>query len=304
MERVVYRMLPDRSLRWVQPFHVSLEGLKTAIICRDEEDYDALTKILCICAWRKNVIVIIYAVVSNHAHVAVLAINQRDADSYANELKRMTGMWIRKRYGHKEIMKHVDAKAIWMDSDWYVRNALAYIPRNALDNGCRVNEYPWSGYRAMFCDGFVGQGPFRKVADLTKREKALIMHTCDDLSGVPWLLDAKGHLVPRSICDHVYLEQAFEGDQPYFLRTIGCVNAAEMHQKLIEGPRIMVADSEFLKLAEDTCQRWFKSNLANVPMDKRIRLITYLKHTTKTSIPQLSRIFGLDRETVTNIVKR
>ena len=304
MKRVVYRNLPDGSFQYVHPFHVSLEGLQEAVICRDETDYDALVKILCVCAQRKNVIIIIYAVVSNHSHVAILALNQGDADSYGNELKRMTGMWIRKRYNQKEIMKHVDAKAICMDTDWYVRNALAYIPRNALDNGCRVNEYPWSGYRAMFCDGFTGEGPFRRVADLTKREKAVIMHTCDDLSGVPWLLDAKGHLVPYSFCDHVYLEQAFEGDQSFFLRTIGGVNSAEMHQKLIEVPRIMVTDSEFLKLAEDTCQRWFKSNLADVPMEKKIRLVTYLKHTTKTSIPQLSRIFGMNRETISRIVKR
>ena len=248
MKRIVYRKLPDGSFQYVQPFHVSLEGLEKAVICRDETDYDAITKTLCICAWRKNVIIIIYAVVSNHSHAAILALNQADADGYAMELKRMTGMWIRKRYNQKEIMKHVDAKAISMDTEWYVRNALAYIPRNALDNGCPVNEYPWSGYRAMFCNGNRGTGPFRRVADLKKREKAQLMHTCDNLSEVSWLLDEKGHLGPFSFCDYVYLEQAFEGDQSFFLRTIGSLNPAEMYHKLIESPRIMVTDGEFLKL--------------------------------------------------------
>lgn len=304
MKRIVYRKLPDGSFQCVQPFHVSLEGLEKAVICRDEKDYDAMTKILCICAWRKNVIIIIYAVVSNHSHAAILALNQADADSYAMELKRMTGMWIRKRYNQKEIMKHVDAKAISMDTEWYVRNTLAYIPRNALDNGCPVNEYPWSGYRAMFSDGQMGEGPFRKVADLKKREKAQIMHTCENLSEVPWLLDKKGHLVPYSFCDHVYLEQAFEGDQSFFLRTIGSLNPAEMYHKLIESPRIMLTDGEFLKQTNDVCQRWFRADLTEIPLEKRIRLITYLKHTTKTTVPQLSRIFGMDRDTVSAIIKR
>lgn len=304
MKRIVYRKLPDGSFQYVQPFHVSLEGLEKAVICRDEKDYDAMTKILCICAWRKNVIIIIYAVVSNHSHAAILALNQADADSYAMELKRMTGMWIRKRYNQKEIMKHVDAKAISMDTEWYVRNTLAYIPRNALDNGCPVNEYPWSGYRAMFSDGQMGEGPFRNVADLKKREKAQIMHTCENLSEVPWLLDKKGHLVPYSFCDHVYLEQAFEGDQSFFLRTIGSLNPAEMYHKLVESPRIMLTDGEFLKQTNDVCQRWFRADLTEIPLEKRIRLITYLKHTTKTTVPQLSRIFGMDRDTVSAIIKR
>lgn len=304
MKRIVYRKLPDGSFKNVQPYHVSLEGHRKAVICRDDDDYDALTKILCICAWRKNVIVIIYAVVSNHSHVGILAANQEDADNYALELKRMTGMWSRRRYGQKEIMKNVDAKAICLDTDWYVRNALAYIPRNALDNGCRVNDYPWSGYRAMFCDSSTEEKSCRKVAELTKREKALILHTCEPLSDVPWLLDKDGRLVPRSFCDHVYLEQAFEGDQSFFLRTIGAVNPAEMHQKLIEGPRVMITDGEFLKLAEDTCQRWFKCDISEIPFEKKIRLVTYLKHTTKTTVPQLSRTFALDRETTMKIVKR
>ena len=304
MKRVVYRNLPDGSFQYVHPFHVSLEGLQEAVICRDETDYDALVKILCVCAQRKNVIIIIYAVVSNHSHVAILALNQGDADSYGNELKRMTGMWIRKRYNQKEIMKHVDAKAICMDTDWYVRNALAYIPRNALDNGCRVNEYPWSGYRAMFCDGFTGEGPFRRVADLTKREKAVIMHTCDVLSGVPWLLDAKGHLVPYSFCDHVYLEQAFEGDPAFFLKTIGSQNAAEMQNKLIDGPRVMMTDGEFQKVVEETSQRWYKADVSSLTYDRKTRLVPYLFRTTHTTIPQLARATGLDREAIARIIRR
>ena len=40
MMRAIVREMPDGSARRVYPFHVSLEGLKKAIICRDEEDYE------------------------------------------------------------------------------------------------------------------------------------------------------------------------------------------------------------------------------------------------------------------------
>ena len=150
MNRTVLRQMPDGSVRYVQPYHVSMEGQETVVLCRDEEDYDAMVKIISVCARRKNVIVIIYAVVSNHSHVAILAICQEDADAFSEEIKRMYSMWFSRKYGRTGIMRTVDVKALLLDSDWYTRNALAYVPRNALDNGCNVDEYPWSGYKAMF----------------------------------------------------------------------------------------------------------------------------------------------------------
>ena len=111
MERTVVRRLPDGSVRRVQPFHVSLEGLEKAIICRDREDYDAVEKQLVICAKRKNVLIIIHTVVSNHAHVAVLAAQLQSAQAYADEVKRMIGMWVRRKYGDAKLMKKV--AAIW-----------------------------------------------------------------------------------------------------------------------------------------------------------------------------------------------
>lgn len=118
-----------------------MEGMEKVILCRDDMDCDAMVKIICVAARRCNVIVVIYAVVSNHSHIAVLARSQRDADRYGLEVKS---------YGASSVLRHTDVKAILLDSDWYVRNALAYIPRNALDNGCAVSHYKWSSYNAAF----------------------------------------------------------------------------------------------------------------------------------------------------------
>ena len=303
MVRSVFRTLPNGRALLVQPFHVSLEGLESAIICRDEEDYDAVEKILCVCSKRKNVIIIIHVIVSNHAHVAILAENLTSAQAYAEEIKRMIAMWVRQKYGEQNLMKGVDAKAIGLDNNWHIRNALAYIPRNALDNGCNVNEYRWSGYRAMFRpESIPGEGLFRKVASMSKRERETIMHTCDKLGDVDWLLDQYNHLVPESFCDSAYLEQVFEGDQAFFLKTIGGQNSAEMKFRLIEQPRTMMRDSEFFKAINDISLRWFQANLSDLPLEKKIRLLPYVRKTMKTSVSQLARVFGLTREQVSSIL--
>lgn len=235
MKRVVLRRLPDGKAAYVQPFHISMKGMEQLILFRDDDDYDAMVKIICVCARRKNVIVIIYAVVSNHCHMAVLANSQKEADDCGQEIKRMYSMWFRKKYDRTKVPIRVYIKAIALDSDWYVRNALAYIPRNALDNGCNINEYKWSGFSAMFRERDSPGGI--PVRTLTKQKKREIMHTGDKLDAVPWQLGKDGCLIPSSFCDYTYLEQAFNNDLTFFLRTIGGQNSSEMTRKLVDGPK-------------------------------------------------------------------
>jgi REP element-mobilizing transposase RayT len=304
MKRIVSRTLPDGSVRNVQPFHVCLEGLEKAVLCRDDRDYDAFVKIICVAARRKNVIVVIYTVVSNHSHATILACCQDDADAYGEEVKKMASMWVSGRYGERKLLRRTDVKVPCLDNDWYVRNTLAYVPRNALDNGCNVNEYRWSGYRAMFLgkDAPEDPGPVRKVGEMTRREHRALFHTGDDLSGVPWLVDADGCLIPESFCDTDYLEQAFNYDQVYFIRTIGEVNVAEMRQRLVDGPRTLRNDDEVLKDAAAEADRWFKTGLADLSRLQKTRLIPYFYRTRKTTIRQLARVFGMGREEIQSIL--
>ncbi|MBR0501538.1 MAG: hypothetical protein IJJ72_11175 [Bacteroidales bacterium] len=302
MKRIVLRKLPDGSIRYVQPFHVSMERLEKVILCRDDNDYDAMVKTICVCARRKNVIVIVYAVVSNHSHVAVLAASQTDAEAFGQEVKRTYAMWFSRRYAERRTLHRMDVKAICLDSDWYARNALAYILRNALDNGCNINEYRWCAYRALFVPNAATGCPGLRVASLTKRQRRSLLHTGDSLQDVTWCLDTENRLIPSSFCDHGYLEQAFENDQAFFMKTLGGQNPAEMHLKLIESPRTMLVDSEFYKAVNEISLRWYQTDISLLSMEKKTRLIPYLKRTMKTSIPQLARTVGLGRDRIAEIL--
>ena len=296
MQRIVKRLMPDGTVQTVSPFHVSLEGLEKAVLCRDNEDYSVMVKQIALCARRKNVLVVIYAVVSNHAHVGVLAVRQQDADAFAQELKRVLSMWVSRKYKEENLLRRTDAKAILLDNDWYVRNALAYIPRNALDNGCPVQEYPWSGFRAMFRE--TPEPGTWEVRRMTKRERECLMHTGEDLRNVPWKLDRNGDLIPDSFCDRAYLEQVFNNDQAFFLKTLGTLNPAELQEKLVDSPRRRLPDSAFYKEVADTADRWFSQELPTLTKEKKYRLLPYLWRTRKTSVNQLARVFDLEREEV------
>lgn len=302
MKRIVSRKLPSGDIRNVQPYHISLKGTVKAILCRDDEDYGIMVKYIAVCARRKNVIVIIYAVVSNHCHVAVLASTYQEAYDYAQELKKNYAQWFQSKYLEKGILQGVDAQALLLDNEWYVRNTLAYIPRNALDNGSPVDRYKWSGYRAMFAD------KTRKVNGLpvckfTRREQDRILHTREDLKDVPWLVDSDGDLMPESFCDTEYLEQVFNHDPAFWLKTIGALNPAEMEEKLVEAPRRMLPDSEFYKVAADTADRWFGADIGQLPLAKKLRLLPFLWRTQKTTVKQLARTLGIERDSVKNALR-
>jgi len=299
MDRSVVRKLPDGRTRTVEPYHVCLKGLETAVLCRDEEDYDVMVKVLAVCAWRNNVIIITYSAVSNHTHTAALAVTWKDAQAFGEESKKVYSMYFQRKYGEEGILRRVKVKALWLDNPFYLRNTLAYIPRNALDNGGDITDYPWSGHLAMFRRDAPGGRP---VSSLTNRERRKLLHTGESLKGVPWQLDDRGRLIPYSICDHDYLEQAFNGDAAYYLKTIGGVNVAEMRYLLEEKPYVMQPDSEFYKAVNEISVRWYNTDLTMLSLERKLRIIPYIYRTAKTTIPQLARVFGLDRTRIASIL--
>ena len=92
MQRVVVRELPSGTECNVYPFHVCLKGTESAVLCRDDEDYDVMVKAIAVCARRKDVVIVIYTVVSNHCHVVVLAASHSAASAFGEELHTFLAM--------------------------------------------------------------------------------------------------------------------------------------------------------------------------------------------------------------------
>ena len=302
-ERVVTRTLPEGISAQFFPFHISLEGLESNLLCRDEEDYDAVEKYIFVTALTYGIDVIIHVVMSNHAHVSVLATSLEVTRRMANELKRRCSMFLSRKYGERNVLLGTSVDVQMLDNNWYVRNTLAYIPRNIVEIGSRIEDYPWCGYRAMFTGGKSNAG-YKAVASLTRREKEGIMHTHANLGKVPWMLDRDGHLVPATCSNWQYLEAAFDHDQAFFLKTIGSLNPEEMKQKLVTNLRIWRPDSEFLLTVNDLAGRWFQNAPAELTPEQKIRLVPYIYRCYRTSVPQLARCLRMPREEVKRLTQK
>lgn len=301
--RIQNRELPDGSIARVFPFHVSMEGMESVLLCREEEDYDALQKCIYVCCWSNNVIVVADVEMSNHGHFIILAESLNHAQRAAADVKKRHAQYIAKKYNEHNILAHSDIKVIYLDSDWYLRNALAYVPRNALDTGCSIDRYKWSSYRAMFSSG-VPEGYAKRVSALTRRDKEAILHTHSDLSRVPWMVDKFGILIPATACDHRYAESAFSNDQAFFLKTVGSVNCAEMELKLVTNPRRRLSDSDMRNTVKDIAQRWFNTGIIDLSPEQKTRLVPHLYRSHNTTVAQLARCIGLSQEQVKSYIRR
>ena len=212
-------------------------------------------------------------------------------------------MWFSHKYQERKLYHKKCVDVQLLDSDYYLRNAIAYVFRNALDNSQSIDNYPWSGYRAMFSYGKINVWT-RPAATLTKREREAVFHTNDSLEGIPWRINAEGRLEPASACDYKYAESAFNNSQSFLMKAIGSVNCAQMEQQLVDNPRIRMLDSDFFKHISMLSERWFSKPISELSLEQKARLLPYVYRTTNTSVAQLDRGFGLDRETVTNFLHK
>jgi len=301
--RIHSREFPAGNIATAFPFHISMEGMESVLLCREEEDYDALQKCFYVSCWSNNVIIVADIEMSNHGHIIALAESQKAAQRAAFSIKQRHAQYIATKYKEHNILSRSDIKVIYLDTDWYLRNALAYVPRNALDTGSTIESYKWSSYRAMFSEE-LPDGPNYRVSMMTRREKEAVFRTHADLGRVPWMVDKYGILIPATACEHLYAEEAFNNDQAFFLRIVGSVNCAEMELKLVTNPRKRQSDEDMRNTVRDVALRWFKTDVADLSPEMKTRIVPHLYRSHNTSVAQLARCVGLTQAQVKEYIRK
>ena len=139
-QRIVTRQLPDKTVRRVYPFHISLEGMESVLLCRDDEDYDTMIKYNHICSWVNNVLVIIEIAMSNHGHVSVLAQDYEAAERTGECIKKNYSQYLTWKYGENRTMKRADGHP----------TVPCFPPLPEIHSPGRFPPFP-AGTRSRFC---------------------------------------------------------------------------------------------------------------------------------------------------------
>ena len=77
-----------------------------------------------------------------------------------------------------------------------------------------------------------------------------------------------------------------------------------MQQELVDGPRQRLTDSEFFKMISAVSERWFSKPVSGLALTEKMRLIPYIARTANTTVAQLARGFGLERDRIAEILQK
>lgn len=303
-KRITVRVLPDGELATVRPFHVSTEGQEDRVIFRDDEDLKVGFNYFPICAHRANVRIVTCIDINTHVHAMVLAREYDDVDSFINMYKISVSKYLTNKYGtsgYSCIYRNVDATPILLEDNQHVRNTLCYIAKNSLDLGIRVDRYRWSAYRAMFSHGAIDV-PVKKCSDMSYRQVRNVLRTDSIPHNVEWMITEDGVLEPSSFCDWQYVEEAFNGDASFFLRTLGLTDNNQMDQEMVINPKRRLAIDELLKIIDEKCIKWYGRSLAYLDIAEKIPVIKSIYYSTNTHPAQLARCFGLAKEQIIKFI--
>ena len=124
-----------------------------------------------------------------------------------------------------------------------------------------------------------------------------------NLNSCPYELDETGLIILESFVRSDIVEKVYRNSGKSFLYYIGCCNDAKMEYEFAFRPQIRVNDMDLLAVAEQLASSRFSGkSLADLSSSDKCKMIKYLYFNNKTSVPQLSRILGLPREIVAQVL--
>lgn len=301
--RTPVKTLPNGEASRTYPFHISTKGQEDRVVFRDEEDLRVGHNLMPICARRANVILFMDCEIPTHMHAGVLAKSYEDAREFGDSYKISYSKYFTRKYGNNAaVFRHVESLPSYLEDNRHLRNTICYIARNALDVGARVEEYPWSGYRSLFCGGKTGCLTV-PVASLKVLEAREILKTGDDVRDTGWLINMDNAIEPVSYCDWRYAESAFSNDVKFFMKIMGLTDDNQMEQEMEYDRKYMKSTADLLVAIDARSQLRYGRELSRLTDAEKIPLIKIIYYSHRTTVAQLARCFGVKRDFVEKVLK-
>lgn len=284
-------------------YHICTNGHDTPILLKDEEDFITACNFIAIVAWKLKVDILAYIVMSNHLHTLIASQDRSEAKKFIRLLKQEISTYLKNKYGMRHCFEGVSDSISLVDSEKYLQNCIAYILRNAIcAKICKKLEaYPWSSYSSYFNKH--SGSKLRTVASLGIRERRRLLKSRLDLRNAPFTIDENGRICNQSFVRFDIVEKAFHNSGKMFLSFLGRCNDAQMEYEFAVKPQIRIDDYNLVATAEKLVGAWFNGKaLSELTTSEKCRIVKNLFFNNKTTIPQLSRILGLPRELITQVL--
>lgn len=274
-------------------FHVCTDGSVLPCMFQDDRDFIAGVNRIAICHLIVNVSVVAYVLMDTHVHF-VLYGTLLQCKEFINMYKRLTGKWIRNRYGVSDYLRLLPTEVMLIDTEERLLNTLAYLDRNPVVAGYQylAGEYPWGSSRFMFRP--VSDGQFTKaLSSLTKRQQRELINTRVQLPD-DWLVDDNGMISPMSFLDAHKLESYFKTPvrYSYFLakKLEGIVE-----QDFVKSHKLFIPDKELRPIVRQMVKETYGAeDVKDLDFYMRLTIARKLRSGYASTIKQISRLVQLD----------
>jgi hypothetical protein len=124
-----------------------------------------------------------------------------------------------------------------------------------------------------------------------------------NFGNAPFSIDEKGRIANQSFVRFDMVEKLFHNSGKMFLSFLGRCNDAQMEYELAVKPQIKIDDINLVDTAEKLVGVWFDGkHLSELTTSEKCLIVKNLFFNNKTTVPQLSRILGLPRELITQVL--
>ena len=136
----------------VRVFHACTKGLEDRLLFMDESDYICATRIAAVTAYRHQVKIAAYCLMTNHVHFMVCADEKKCVSDFMTDFKKDYSRHYMRRYNSSKVLKRIEVTVKEMEDISYIRNCVSYILRNPVDGGLvkDTGQYRWSSVACYY----------------------------------------------------------------------------------------------------------------------------------------------------------
>ncbi len=271
---------------------LTTEHLEDGLWFREEDDFRVAMNYVAIEAARHpEVVVLAFILMSNHVHF-VLKGKRKDAVAFVNSFKRRYSMYMRRKYGISELLRHngLDVRAIPYD-DEAVEKVIAYVQMNCVAaNICsHPSQYPW-GTGIVFFNPSPIRG--KRLGQLSARARGRLLHSECDVLPKDWIVGEDGYILPQNYTDVKAVEELYRTAK----RMNFFLSQSSKAKKRLEADENLPAfkDQTLLAALPDLCRSLFqKETFKRLATDEQQELLKQLRFRFSADANQIARVCGL-----------
>jgi hypothetical protein len=283
-------------------FHICTDGNAVPWIFQDDEDFIAGVNRIAICKLITGVTVVCFILMDNHLHILLYGTVLK-CKAFINNYKRLTGIWISRKYCISEYLKHLPSEIIPITSEESLLNTIAYIDRNSIVAGYRYmpREYPWGTARYIFQDPSCREmGSSVSLSDLTVRARRSLLKSRVTVP-TDWDVDSRGMILPKYFVDISRLERIFKSPSRYSYFLAKKLEG-EIEMSMENSKKTFLNDKELREVTRTLIINKFGVSDKELDIKSKLVIAKELRYNYLSTVKQISRMLSLSEDLLKNFI--